>query len=51
MILDTYLQTEISKCSVIELLSVVGNKHSGYLIPTDDIPLDKTSNVFLRDSG
>ena len=35
----------------IKLLSVVGNQHSGYPVLVDNIPPDKTSNIFLRDSS
>ena len=49
--LDTQLRTEVPKCVIVELLSIVGDKHFGYPVPADDIPPNKTPNVLLRDSG
>ena len=51
MILDSQLQTEVPKYAVVELLSVVRDKHFRYHVPVDDIPPNKTSNVLLRYSG
>ena len=51
MVLDPKLRVEIPKCTVVELLSVVKDEHSGYPVPVDNVSPNKTPNVLLRDSG
>ena len=51
MILDPQLRVEISKHTVVELLTVVKDQYSGYPVLAYDISSDKTSDVFLRDGG
>ena len=50
VILNTQFRAEIPKCNIVKLLSVVGDKYSGYLKSVDNVSPNKTSNV-LRDSG
>ena len=51
MVLDPKLRAEIPECIVVELLSVVKDKHSRYPVLANNVSPNKTSNVLLRDSG
>ena len=51
MVLDSELRIEVPECMVVELLSVIRDKHSWYPIPTDDVLPKKTPNILFYDSG
>ena len=51
MVLDPKLREKILECIVVELLSVVADKHFGYPVLADNVSPNKTPNALLRDSG
>ena len=51
MVLDPKLREKILECTVVELLSVVADEHSGYPVLADNVFPNKTPNALLRDSG
>ena len=51
MVLDFEFRIEVPECVVVELLSIIRDKHSWYLIPANDVLLKKTPNIIFRESG
>ena len=51
MVLYPKLRAEVPECVVVELLSVVRDEYSGYLVLTDNVSPNKTPNVPLCDSA
>ena len=51
MVLDSKFRIEVPERVVVELFSVIRDKHSWYPIPADDVLPNKTSNILFYDSG